>query len=223
MAGTLRWCKKCKVTFGEDKCPAGHAIFLYTKKIPVDSGDTAPTKNAGSSGGTAATSGETKAAGLQSSAGARTGESIADRIERQKKERFEASDEFKAAVKYKEEEEVRRPNASNLHASNQAHFSAAVPGVTAVLLSDRWRPWWRLSLGCTMGHVGEHRAVRPVADLRGGRCAGAGGRAGDTLPFTVLSLTFHRPLTGVQCLSPRFCRPSCRPARRRVSPRGSQR
>ena len=98
MAGTLRWCKKCKVTFGEDKCPAGHAIFLYTKKIPVDSGDTAPTKNAGSPGGTAATSGETKAAGLQSSAGARTGESIADRIERQKKERFEASDEFKAMV-----------------------------------------------------------------------------------------------------------------------------
>jgi hypothetical protein len=29
-----RWCKKCKVVFCADACPASHANFMYTKKIP---------------------------------------------------------------------------------------------------------------------------------------------------------------------------------------------
>ena len=29
-----RWCKKCKVVFDSEVCAAGHAIFMYTKKIP---------------------------------------------------------------------------------------------------------------------------------------------------------------------------------------------
>jgi Ca2+-binding EF-hand superfamily protein len=31
-----RWCKKCKSVFESDTCPAGHAVFMYTKKIPAE-------------------------------------------------------------------------------------------------------------------------------------------------------------------------------------------
>ena len=29
-----RYCKKCKLVFETDKCPGGHANFMYTKRIP---------------------------------------------------------------------------------------------------------------------------------------------------------------------------------------------
>ena len=28
------WCKKCKVAFDREVCPGGHAIFMFTSKIP---------------------------------------------------------------------------------------------------------------------------------------------------------------------------------------------
>ncbi len=30
-----RWCKKCKVVFHDATCPAGHANFMYTTKVPA--------------------------------------------------------------------------------------------------------------------------------------------------------------------------------------------
>eukprot|EP01047_Picozoa_sp_COSAG01_P021766 COSAG01_NODE_1274_length_10946_cov_46.531483_1_plen_220_part_10 len=36
-----RWCKKCKLVFSGAKCPADHAPFCYTKKLPAEA-ETAP-------------------------------------------------------------------------------------------------------------------------------------------------------------------------------------
>ena len=34
-AAAPRWCKKCAAVFVTEKCPGGHPIFQYTKKIPA--------------------------------------------------------------------------------------------------------------------------------------------------------------------------------------------
>jgi hypothetical protein len=34
MSDEQRWCKKCKVVFAGQKCPASHANFMYSKTIP---------------------------------------------------------------------------------------------------------------------------------------------------------------------------------------------
>eukprot|EP01052_Picozoa_sp_SAG31_P002047 SAG31_NODE_68_length_28153_cov_23.647717_29_plen_386_part_00 len=73
---------------------------------------------------------------LRSSGDARPGESIDERIERQRKERYESSDEFRAMVKYREEEEaniaisaksqVSEADVSSLKAAGQSISCAQV-------------------------------------------------------------------------------------------------
>ena len=57
-----RWCKKCKLVFEKPTCPGGHALFMYTKKIPA--GATATDKGAAAASSATVSAAAAAAVGL---------------------------------------------------------------------------------------------------------------------------------------------------------------
>ena len=57
-----QWCKKCKLVFEKPTCPGGHALFMYTKKIPA--GATATDKGAAAASSATVSAAAAAAVGL---------------------------------------------------------------------------------------------------------------------------------------------------------------